>query len=173
MTQASVARTRDPAPPRSDFKFGDGVTFNSSVGFDIGISPDKKAFTARFSGLEVRLEPKSATPVDARVFSFSLPVADAARGAEIPFFVQGFALCEDGANAHLVFIVNDQTTFVDFPGGSDTSFLHQVKFTTGSASEVRITAVVAVDRDSKSEAAAHLNISSIDTDVAKHPPPSR
>jgi hypothetical protein len=35
----------------SDATFGPGPTFNTDVGFDIALSPDKKAFTATFSGL--------------------------------------------------------------------------------------------------------------------------
>jgi hypothetical protein len=35
----------------SDATFGPGPTFNTDVGFDIALSPDKKAFTALFSGL--------------------------------------------------------------------------------------------------------------------------
>jgi hypothetical protein len=38
-----------------DGVFGQGATFNSDVGFDLAISPDKKAFTAGFGGLTVSL----------------------------------------------------------------------------------------------------------------------
>ena len=34
-----------------DAAFGQAATFNSEVGFDLAVSPDKKAFTATFSGL--------------------------------------------------------------------------------------------------------------------------
>ena len=74
-------------------------------------------------------------------------MSDAAPGTEIPFFVQGFVLCQKGSGGHLVLIINDQTTVVDFPEGSDTSFLHQTTFKVGSASEVRITIFLLVDRE--------------------------
>jgi hypothetical protein len=160
---------KEPASSRSDAKFGQAPTYNSDVGFVIAVTDDKKAFTATFSGLAVTLDPNSSTPVVGRAFSFSLPLSDAAPGTEIPFFVQGFVLCENGANGHFVFSINDQTTVVDFCGGSDTSFLHQTKFKVGSASEVRITVFLLVDRDSKSKATASLNVSTIDTDITKHP----
>jgi len=168
-----------PAPPRGDATFGQAPTYNSDAGFVLAVSGDKKAFTATFggSGLEVRLDPRAVpvsgqvearTPVSARAFSFSLPLSDAAPGTEIPFFVDGSVICENGANAHLVLSINDQTTVVDFPGGSDTSFIHQMSFKVGSASEVRITVFLLADRDSKSGSEAILRVVSIDTDAAKH-----
>ena len=36
-------------------------------------------------------------------------------GMEIPFFVSGFVLSQEGANGHLLFSVNDQSMVVDFP----------------------------------------------------------
>ena len=39
-----------------DATFGPGPTFNSDVGFDIALSPDKKAFTATFSGLQAIID---------------------------------------------------------------------------------------------------------------------
>jgi hypothetical protein len=52
----------------SDATFGPGPTFNSDVGFDIALSPDKKAFTAMFSGLEAIIDGKSAPPIVTRAF---------------------------------------------------------------------------------------------------------
>ena len=40
----------------NDATFGPGITFNTDVGFDIAISPDKKAFTALFGGLEAVID---------------------------------------------------------------------------------------------------------------------
>jgi hypothetical protein len=102
-----------------DAMFGQAATFNSDAGFVLAVSDDKKAFTATFSGLAVSLDPGSSTPVVTRVFTFVLPLSGAAPDTEIPFFVSGFAFSEKGANGHLVFSINDQTTVVDFPGNSD------------------------------------------------------
>ena len=99
--------------------FGPGPTFNTDVGFDIALSPDKKAFTAMFSGLEAIIDGKSAPPIVTRVFSFSIPLAHAEPGQEIPFFVSGFAVAEKGANAHLMFTVNDQSTTAYLPTESN------------------------------------------------------
>ena len=162
---------REPTPrepTRPEFKFSEAAVYRSDVGFVLDLSDDKKAFTATFSGLEVRVEPKSTTPVVTRDFSFSLPVKDAEPGSEIPFFVQGFVLCNKGTNAHLVFSVNDQSSVFDFPEGTDTSFLQHIKYKVGSGAELRVTVVLWADRDSRLEEGAHVNVSSIDTDVAKH-----
>jgi len=151
-----------------DAMFGQAATFNSDAGFVLAVSDDKKAFTATFSGLAVSLDPGSSTPVVTRAFTFVLPLSGAVPDTEIPFFVSGFAFSEKGANGHLVFSINDQTTVVDFPGNSDQDFVQQLKFKVGSASEVRLTVFLWADRESKSDATVKLNVLAIDTDLAKH-----
>jgi hypothetical protein len=153
---------------RSDAVFGQAPTYNSDVEFVLAVSDDKKAFTASFSGLAVSLDPKSSTPVVARVFTFVLPLSGALPDTEIPFFVSGFVFSENGANGHLVFSINDQTTVVDFPGNLEKDFVQQLKFKVGSASEVRLTVFLLADRDSKSDATVKLNVLAIDTDIVKH-----
>jgi hypothetical protein len=153
----------------SDGMFGQAATFNSDVEFALAVSDDRKAFTATFSGLGVKLDPTSSVPVASRAFTFVLPLSGAATGTEIPFFVSGFALSEKAANGHLVFSINDQTMVVDFPGKSDQEFVQQLKYKAGgSESEVRLTIFLLADRDSKSDASVSLNITAIDTDLVKH-----
>src|SRR4051812_31601528 len=74
----------------NDATFGPGITFNTDVGFDIAISPDNKAFTAVFGGLEAVIDVNPAPPIVTRSFSFSVPLTGARPGQEIPFFVSGF-----------------------------------------------------------------------------------
>jgi hypothetical protein len=152
----------------NDATFGKAATFNSDVEFALAVSDDKKAFTATFSGLGVSLDPRSSTPVASRVFTFALPLSGAAPDTEIPFFVSGFAFSEKAGNGHLVFSVNDQTMVADFPGGSDQEFVQEFKFKAQSASEVRLTVFLLADHDSKSDAQVSLNVTAIDTDLAKH-----
>ena len=151
-----------------DATFGPGPTFSTDVGFDLALSPDKKAFTATFGGLEAIIDGKSAPPIATRVFSFSIPLAHAGPGQEIPFFVSGFAVAEKGANAHLVFSVNDQSSIAYLPTESKEDFVHQLKYKATDATEARITVFLLASRDSKSDAAVHLNVTAIDTDIAKH-----
>src|SRR5262245_9186971 len=112
----------------TDAAFGQAAKFSSDVGFNLAVSDDKKAFTASFSGLEVVLEGKFAPPIATRVFSFSLPLSGADPYKEIPFAVSGFVASEKEANAHLVFSVNNQTTVMDFPANSNSSFVQQLKY---------------------------------------------
>jgi hypothetical protein len=160
--------TKSPASA-GDATFGQGPTFSNDVGFSLAVSPDKKAFTANFSGLEAVIDGKSASPIAARTFSFSIPLSDVCPGQEIPFFVSGFAFSEKGANAHLMFSVNDQTAVTDFPADSNKEFVQQLKYKAGEAAEARITVFLLADRDSKSDSAVHVNVTAIDTDILKHP----
>jgi hypothetical protein len=149
--------------------FGPAPTFNTEVGFALALSPDKKAFTATFAGLEAIIDGTSAPPIVTRVFSFSIPLTDAEPGQEIPFFVSGFAVGETGASAHLAFSVNDQSTIAYLPINSkDEGFVHQLKYKTTGAKEARITVFLVASRDSKSNAAVHVTVSAIDTDIVKH-----
>jgi hypothetical protein len=152
----------------SDATFGQAATFNTEVGFSLDVSPDKKAFTAAFSGLAVGIDGRSAAPVASRVFSFVLPLSGAEPGLEIPFAVSGFVLSGNAANGHLVFSVNDQSMVADFPANSDNSFVQQFKYKAGSATEARITVCLLADRDSASDSAISLNVTTIDTDMAIH-----
>ena len=151
-----------------DATFGEAPTFNTDVGFSLALSPDKKAFTATFSGLQAAIDGPSAAPIATRVFSFSVPLSGAEPGREIPFFVSGFAFSEKEATAHLVFSVNNQSTVTDFPADSNTDFVQQLKYTAGDAADARITVFLLADRDSNSDSGVHVNVSAIDTDTAKH-----
>ena len=149
-----------------DAAFGQAATFNSDVGFELAVSPDKKAFTATFSGLETGIQGQSASPVATRLFSFSIPLSAADLGYEIPFTVQGFTLSGKQTSAHLMFTVNDQTSVVDFPAETDSSFVHQLKYKAGNATEARITAFLLADRDSRSDSGVHIMVNAIDADLA-------
>ena len=155
----------------SDTTFG-GPTFNSDVEFDINISDDKKAFTAAFSGLGVSLDAPGSAPIVTRLFSFALPLSGADLGLEIPFFVSGFILSQEGANGHLLFSVNDQSMVVDFPPNSDNDYVQQLNYKVGNAAELRISIFLLADRDSKSSAAVSLDVLAIDTDLTKATTPS-
>ena len=159
--------TRSPASA-GDAIFGQGPTFSTDVGFDLAVSPDKKAFTASVSGLEAALDGKSASPIATRAFSFASPLSGTSPGQEIPFFVSGFAFSEKGANAHLIFTVNDQSMVAYLPGEPKEGFVHQLNYKAADATEAKITVFLLVNRDSKSDAAVHLNVTAIDTDITKH-----
>src|SRR3954466_5630545 len=151
----------------TDAAFGQAAKFTSDVGFNLAVSDDKKAFTASFSGLEVVLEGKSAPPIATRVFSFKIPLSGTDAWQEIPFAVQGLVASEKEASAHLVFTVNNQSTVMDFPANSNTSFMQQLKYKPeDGAAETRITVFLLADRDSTSDSAVHVNVTTSDPDMA-------
>jgi hypothetical protein len=88
-------------------------TYNSTIGFDIAIEPEKKAFTVGLSGFEAVLDIPQRPPIATRTFSLSLPVT-AEPGTEIPLFFQGSLESSNGATGHLVVTINDQTTAINF-----------------------------------------------------------
>ena len=140
-------------------------TFNSDVERNLGISDDKKAFTVTFNGLGVSLAAKGSAPIVTRAFSFALSLSGCEPGVEIPFNIAGFVGGEKGANAHLLFSVNDQTMVVDFPENSNTDFSQQLKYKVGNASELRITVFLLADRDSTSDAGVAVNVLSMDAKI--------
>lgn len=154
-----------------DAAFGQAAKFNTDVGFNLAVSPDKRAFTATFSGLEAIIQGASAAPIATRVFSFSIPLSGADSGQEIPFTVQGHSLSEKEATAHLVFSINDQTTVVDFPANCDSSFVQQLKYKAGNAADARITVFLLADRDSRSDAGVQVSVASIDAELGQRSAP--
>jgi hypothetical protein len=65
-----------------------------------------------------------------------------------------------------VFSVNNQTSVMDFPANSNSSFIQQVKYKPEDAAEARITVFLLADRDSTSDSAVHVTVNAIDTDMA-------
>ena len=88
-------------------------------------------------------------------------------GKPVPFTVQGHSLSEKEATAHLVFSVNDQTTVVDFPVNSKSSFVQQLKYKAWNAADARITVFLLADRDSRSDSGVQVNVASIDADLGQ------
>jgi hypothetical protein len=158
----------------SNATFDPALTFNTDVGFDLALSPDKKTFTATFGGFEVIIGATSASPIVTRVYSFSIPLKDTEPGQEIPFFVQGFAELGKGTSAHLVLAVNDQSAMAYIPPGLKDDapirdgFVHQLNYKATGAAEAKVTIFLLVNRDSKLGSGAYLNVSSIDTDATRH-----
>jgi hypothetical protein len=54
------------------------------------------------------------------------------------------------------------------PTKSDEGFVHQLQYKATDAAEAKITVFLLANRDSKSNAAVHLNVTAIDTDITKH-----
>jgi hypothetical protein len=91
---------QEPALAAGPTTFG-APTYNSTIGFDISLDAEKKAFAAYFSGLEVVLDIPQRPQIVTRTFSLSLPVK-AEPGVEIPLVFQGTFLASKGATGHLI-----------------------------------------------------------------------
>lgn len=149
--------------------FSGGVSYNSDVGLAVAISPDKKAFTATFSGLTAVIDgPQSLAPVASRQVSFVLPIQDFSKDEVMTVFVSGFVSSQAGADAHVVVTVNEQTSSLDFYAAEEKEFLQKIEYKPGTAREVRITIFVLASRNSKSGAAVSAIVNSVDNDLAKH-----
>lgn len=157
-----------PAQGASDFAFGEAPSFSSDETiFSYAASPDKKAFTITFSGLQLGQNGgELPTPVVTRVFSIVLPVSGGEKGVEIPFHFQGSSLVEEGASGYAVFSVNGQTSTVNFGPGPDKSFLQTLVFKAAAASDLRVTILLGLERDAKHPgASASLMVSSVDSET--------
>jgi hypothetical protein len=154
------------------FTFGQVPTYQSDKNFNLEVSPDKRALTLTFNDLQVTLgNDKSAAPMSIRMFSLALPLQGDKGRAEIEFIIQGFSSNLAGATATMVCSVNGQTTVADFPGPSDDSLRQTLTFAADTPSECRICVFLVVGRDAKHpEAAAFLNVASIDAEILPRPP---
>lgn len=160
----------------ADLKFGNSLTFPPGPMHDYSVSPDGKAITVTFGGLQAivddgksdegapRREPTD--PVVTRAFSMVLPVTNGS-SIKTAFHFQGLAITNAGGLATLLVVINGQSTIFSFANNSDESFVRTVDFSASAAAEIRLTVVLIAERDKQfSGAAAHLNLMAIDTDAA-------
>ncbi len=173
----TVAAT--PAIAADGTTFGDKPTYQSGAQSEYAPSGDKKAFTITFGDLEAAIDtgklpekaakrarsPATAAPVATRVFSAVIPVKG--KSIKTSFFVSGYVVTTEGSQGTLLFIVNGQNTLTKFAAKSDKSFVQRLDFKAKSASEIRMTVFLLAERDAQyPNAAAYLNVSTIDTDAA-------
>lgn len=149
------------------FSFGQAPTYHSDVQFELGVSPDKHAFTLTFGNLQVAVQSgKSSAPTATRLFYLALPLEDGGKGVEIAFRVSGFVLTLEGATGTMVFSVNGKTIVADHPANSEQSYVQELKFKAETASECRLGVFLLAGRDSNnSNAEAILNVLSIDAEI--------
>jgi hypothetical protein len=156
------------------FTFGQTLTHQSDEKIDLAVSDDGRALTLGFlEGFEITVGgSKSPAPTATREFFGVLPLEgyDEKR-VKIEFFCSNaFVATTEGATATLVFSVNGQTTFADFPANSEQSFEQVVEFTARSPSECRLCVFLLVGRDSNnSNAEAFLSSGTIDAEFLPRP----
>jgi hypothetical protein len=176
-----VAFASEAARAADDVTYGDKPTFQSGDNFSLDISPDKKALTITFNGLEVTADTgkvpdpaarrtpaakASNAPVATRAFSLVLPIT-AGKSIRTSYFASGFVVTNAGSEATLLFSVNGKNTVVKFPPKSDKSFVQKLDIKTAYASEIRMTVFLLAERDSTNpQTAAFLGVNAIDNDLA-------
>lgn len=168
---AFVAGSPVNAAGADQITFGEAPSFSSEQNTSFKRSGDEHAFTIDFNGLEIGLgHGPVPAPVVTRIYSMVVPLSDAQKGVEIPFHFQGYSLCLDGVNAYAVFSVNGQTSTINFPPGHDQSFLHTLVFKAPYATDVRLTILLALERDAKHpQGEGYLNISQVDSETSPVP----
>jgi hypothetical protein len=156
-----------PAIGAGKITFGDAPSFSTEQNFDFAASEDKHAFTLRFSDLQIGEKGGLlSTPVVTRTWSMVVPIKEAEKEVEIPLHFQGYALCPEGVNGYAVFSANGQTSVVNFSSGHDDSFLTTLVFKAPYASDIRLTILIALERDAKHpDASGYLEVQSIDTET--------
>jgi hypothetical protein len=87
----------------------------------MSVSTDKKAGTVIFDGLEKQLDGIGAALFATRVFSISIPLTGAEKGAKLGVFLEGSVFRLKGTDISLITTVNGQTHVMDFAKSSGAS----------------------------------------------------
>jgi hypothetical protein len=171
LLSVSLLTAAAPCFAANNTTFGDAASFQSEIQTGQNFSKDKKAFTITFNGLNVTLQSSGTpAPTEVRTYSVAIPVNGAETGSEITFSLSGHILGTAGTNASLFFSANGQTSVADFTGKTEKSFVHQLKFKTDAAPEVRLSIVLVAGRDTKNtNAAVALSVSAIDAEIKASP----
>jgi len=154
------------------FTFGQIPPYQGDDKFEVSVSDDKRAFTLTFADFEATFAEQQggSAPTSTRVFSLVVPLEGDDKGAEIDFTASGFILTTAGATATAVLSINGQTAVADFPAGSESSLLLNLKFVADTPADCRVSLVLLIGRDSNNpDAEAHLNVSAIDAEVLPRP----
>jgi hypothetical protein len=153
--------------PGKSLQFGKKVTYQAGAQFDLAVSDDGRALTATYSDMQAQIGNKaSGAPVAAKMSSFVLPLEGYAKGVDLRFKFQGHILTTSRASGHIVYGVNDKTLLVDMESHADGSFMHELNYQAGQASEVRVNVFLFVENDSQAEDfGASLTLTAIDATV--------
>jgi hypothetical protein len=150
------------------FTFGEIPTYQGDLGFQAGVSDDKRALTITFSDVTVELgkAPGDTAPTASRTLSLQLPLQGGVGRAEIEFTLQAGIFLTEGAHATVLLSVNGQSTVADLLAEPEQTFVQTLAFAEDTPAECRLFAMLMVGRDSRfPEAAAVANVVSIDAEV--------
>jgi hypothetical protein len=158
---ANAAKKPQPQPSTDPVRFG--PVGDAGWGSETNVSPDRRALTTTFSDLQVGLDNEDA-PDPSRSMGMTIPLHDGAEGETLYIHAQGYSFASD-ATAQLVLRAGGRTIVQPFPAGSDDSFLTTLELPAVPGATYQLSAVLEVEQSSDAEAAAYLNILSIDAEI--------
>jgi hypothetical protein len=172
--------------------FGDKPNYQSDSAFSYALSDDKKSFGITFDAMEVIVDdgrpipdakrsqtaPKRAAaptaPIATKAFAAVIPVKNG-KPVKAKFIIHGGALLVSGTTASLLIDVNGRNTVFKIPAEQDGSFMRTFNYSAASASEIRLTVFLLIERDQQVQGTfGQLNVNSVATDLlmSKKTPPA-
>lgn len=145
----------------------DDLTIHGAA-YEVGVSDDRKAFTTTFSDVQIEVgnDDSAASTVAGRLVQVGLPLIDAEADPPINLSISGYAVVQERASAWLCVRVGGDTRIIDFPVGTDRSFIVQVTHSPiGAESEIALSVCAVVERDGRDGGLALLTITTIDGDI--------
>jgi hypothetical protein len=157
----------DPPPPSATgpVHFGQVSATSFDDGADLDISPDYQALTMVFSKF-VLTSGKGLGECDvARSLSMTLPVTGTARAGTLYFYVQGFAVADQGASAQLTVRGNGQVKVQRFPAGWEDDYVLELQFPVTPGATYTLSVQLEVHQNPDTGGNVYLNMSAIDSRV--------
>jgi hypothetical protein len=163
-TQPPPPPASQPPPNTGPVHFGKVTTTPSADDLSVAQS-DHRALTAIIPGREVDVAPGATEPAT-RSFAMTLPLTDGAKGATLGVYVHCTAYTKGGANAALTLNLNGYGTVRGFPSGSNDSYVAVLKAPATPATTYQLSGVLEAHPAPGTDAAAHLNVDSVDVSIS-------
>ena len=160
-----------PPPPSTDpVRFGKVTTTPSDASVVTSVAPsDRRALTTTFDNIEVTVGNGAVTGPDAsKSFSMTLPLTGGTKGETLRIYVQGYAFAEKsgGAYARLTLKLDGQATVRYYRSGFSDTFVETLQVPATPATTYRLEGVLEVHRNPGTDAAASMNVVSIDAEIS-------
>jgi hypothetical protein len=157
----------DPPPPSATGPVHFGQV--SATSFDgaahLAMSPDYAALTMGFSKFEIDMGKGSRECDVTRSMSMTLPVTGTAQAGKLGFYVQGYALTDQGTSAQLTLRGNGQVKVQRFAAGFNNSFTVVLEFPVTPGATYTLSVQLEVHQNPDTGGDGYLNMSSIDSQI--------
>lgn len=164
-TKPAVKPAPQPQPAAGPVRFGKVTTTPSDASVVTSVAPsDHRALTTTFDNIQVGNE-KPPKPEATRSFAMTLPLTGGAKGETLRVYVQGMAFAAEGTYARLTLKLNGQATHRYYRNGFDNTFVEQLEVPATPATTHRLEGVVEVHQAPGTDAAAYLNVTSVDASI--------